>query len=89
LAILTTRLQHPGEGFFTTTRDTSAATAQVSAIAADILAAYPHLRPETVRALIVHSAEWTDAMQARITAARTKGAAVNLLRRYGMGVPSL
>lgn len=89
LAILTTRLQHPGEGFFTTTRDTSAATAQVSAIAADIRAAYPHLRPETVRALIVHSAEWTDAMQARITAASTKGAAVNLLRRYGMGVPSL
>ena len=89
LAILTTRLQHPGEGFFTTTRDTSAATAQVSAIAADIRAAYPHLRPETVRALIVHSAEWTDAMRARITAASTKGAAVNLLRRYGMGVPSL
>lgn len=89
LAILTTRLQHPGEGFFTTTRDTSAATAQVSAIAADIRAAYPHLRPETVRALIVHSAEWTDAMQARITAASTKGAAVNLLRRYGMGVPNL
>ena len=55
LAILTTRLQHPGEGFFTTTRDTSAATAQVAAIAADIRAAYPHLRPETVRALIVHS----------------------------------
>lgn len=89
LAILTTRLQHPGEGFFTTTRDTSAATAQVAAIAADVRAAYPHLRPETVRALIVHSAEWTDAMQSQITAASTKGAAVNLLRRYGMGVPSL
>lgn len=89
LAILTTRLQRPGEGYFTTTRDTSAATAQVAAIAANIYAAYPHLRPETVRALIVHSAEWTDAMRSRVVDARTKADAVNLLRRYGMGVPSL
>lgn len=89
LAILTTRLQHPGEGYFTTTRDTSAATAHVAAVAADIRAAYPHLRPETIRALIVHSAEWTSAMRTRIDATTTKGAAVNLLRRYGMGVPSL
>lgn len=89
LAILTTRLQHPGEGYFTTTRDTSAATAHVAAVAADIRAAYPHLRPETIRALIVHSAEWTNVMQAHIKATTTKRAAVNLLRRYGMGVPSL
>lgn len=89
LAILTTRLQHPGVGYFTTTRDTSAATAQVAAIAADIRAAYPHLRPETVRALVVHSAEWTSAMETRFGAAATKKDAVNLLRRYGMGVPSL
>ncbi|WP_312350624.1 S8 family serine peptidase [Actinomyces sp.] len=89
LAILTTRLQHPGEGYFTTTRDTSAATAHVAAVAADIRAAYPQLRPETIRALIVHSAEWTSAMRTRIDATTTKGAAVNLLRRYGMGVPSL
>ena len=89
LAILTTRLQHPGEGYFTTTRDTSAATAQVAAIAADIYAAYPHLRPEAVRALIVHSAEWTDVMRSRVDDGKTKKDAVNLLRRYGMGVPSL
>jgi hypothetical protein len=89
LATLTTRMQRPGEGFFTTTRDTSAATARVAAIAADIRMVYPHLRPETVRALVVHSAEWTDAMWSRIDAAPTKKDAVNLLRRYGMGVPSL
>lgn len=51
LAVLTTRFQPFGGGFFTTTRDTSAATASVAAIAADIYAAYPDLRPETVRAL--------------------------------------
>ncbi len=89
LALLTTRLQRPGEGFFTTTRDTSAATAQVAAIAADIRAAYPSLRLETVRGLIVHSAEWTEPMNARFTAEATKGGIGNLLRRYGMGVPDL
>ncbi|MGL5828965.1 MAG: S8 family peptidase, partial [Angustibacter sp.] len=89
LAILTTRMQRPGEGYFTTSRDTSAATAQVAAIAADVAAAYPHLRAETVRALIVHSAEWTDVMRNRVEGASTKKEAVNLLRRYGMGVPSL
>jgi hypothetical protein len=87
LALLTTRFRTLGEGFFTTTRDTSAATAIVAAIAADIYAAYPGLRPETVRALIVHSAEWTDPMRARIDAESSKTALTALLRRYGMGVP--
>lgn len=87
LALLTTRFRTLGEGFFTTTRDTSAATASVAAIAADIYAAYPGLRPETVRALIVHSAEWTDPMRARFDAESSKTALTALLRRYGMGVP--
>lgn len=87
LALLTTRLRRPGEGYFTTTRDTSAATAQVAAIAADICANYPTLRPETVRALVVHSAQWTDAMRARFDAESGKLGVVSLLRRYGMGVP--
>lgn len=87
LALLTTRLQRPGQGFFTMTRDTSAATAQVAAIAADIHAAYPGFRPETVRALIVHSAQWTEAMRTRVCAESNKTRLVSLLRRYGMGVP--
>lgn len=88
LAVLTTRLQRLGQGAFTTTRDTSAATAQVAAIAADVMAAYPDLRPETVRALVVHSAEWTPEMLAELDGARTKTEKVSRLRRYGMGVPS-
>ena len=87
LALLTTRLQRSGEGFFTTTRDTSAAAAQVAAIAADIHAAYRGFRPETVRALIVHSARWTEAMRNRVYAESNKTRLVSLLRRYGMGVP--
>ncbi|GAA1816371.1 S8 family peptidase [Nesterenkonia flava] len=89
LGLLTTRLQQPGSGLFTTTRDTSAATAQVAAIAADIYSEYPNLRPETVRALIVHSAQWTPKMTEKINSAANKGARVNLLRRYGMGVPNI
>lgn len=89
LAILTTRLQKPGQGYFTTTRDTSAATAQVAAIAADICAEHPEFRPETVRALVVHSAEWTDVMWQHLGSTSSKTERVNLLRRYGMGVPSL
>ena len=89
LALLTTRLQRPGEGFFTTTRDTSAATAQVAAIAADIHAEYPTFRPETIRALIVHSAEWTPAMLQRFKDEDSKTERVSLLRRYGMGVPDV
>jgi hypothetical protein len=39
--------------------DTSAATALASRLAALVWAKYPSLQPETVRALIVHSAQWT------------------------------
>lgn len=89
LGVLTTRFQQLGQGFFTNTRDTSAATAQVAALAADIYAAYPQLRPETVRALVVHSAQWTDAMEERFNPKASKSHLVNMLRRYGMGVPNL
>lgn len=90
LGVLTTRLQQHGSGFFTTTSATSAATAQVAAIAASICAVYPNLRPETVRALVVHSAQWTPAMRSRFNSpAANKSELANLLRRYGMGVPDL
>ena len=54
--------------------------------------AYPDLWPETVRALIVHSAEWTDAMKdAHLPTSSypSKGNCRNLLRRCGFGVPDL
>ncbi|WP_075836364.1 MULTISPECIES: S8 family peptidase [unclassified Rhodococcus (in: high G+C Gram-positive bacteria)] len=89
MAVLTTRLQGLEQRAFTTTRDTSAATAQVAALAGQIMAEYPGLRPETVRALIVHSAQWTDVMNRRLDSAPNKAEKIKLLRRYGMGVPSL
>ncbi|WP_236567528.1 S8 family peptidase [Nocardia sp. CY41] len=74
---------------FTTTHATSAATAQAAAMAAQITARYPSLWPEAIRALLVHSAEWTPAMNRQFAAENKKGARVALLRRYGMGVPDL
>lgn len=68
---------------------TSAATAQVARMAAMILADYPEFWPETVRALIVHSARWTPAMQAHFRGNSGKRARENLARRYGFGVPDL
>ncbi|WP_348952183.1 hypothetical protein [Amycolatopsis melonis] len=53
------------------------------------MAEYPALWPETVRALIVHSAEWTPAMKAQFPANKKKAPRIALHRRYGMGVPDL
>ncbi|MGN9805596.1 S8 family serine peptidase [Micromonospora sp. L32] len=91
LQVLTTRNPGVDARLLTTTCATSAATAEAAHIAASVLADYPSLWPETVRALIVHSAEWTTAMRMRIDQARRTGkAAVHQLhRRYGMGVPDI
>ena len=79
----------PAERSFTLSWATSAATAQVARMAAIIRAEYPDLSPEAVRALIVHSSEWTRAMQTHLQGAGGKRARAKLVRRYGFGVPSL
>lgn len=89
LQVLTTKAPLRDARLLTVTRETSAATAQAAYIASNILAEYPSLWPETVRALIVHSAEWTPAMRRQFDAAQTRAARVALHRRYGMGVPDL
>ena len=74
---------------FTFMRDTSCATALGSFMAARIIHEKPNYRPETVRGLIVHSAEWTPKMIKHFDGAATKTDRQALLRRYGYGVPSL
>ena len=86
---LTTRRPMPDPRLLTVTRQTSAATAKAAYLAASIMADYPVCWPETVRALMVHSAEWTPAMRARFDGARLRVDKDALRRRYGMGVPSL
>ena len=91
LDLLTTH-HRPDERLFTTTNATSAASALCARMAAQLMAAYPALRPETIRALIVHSADWSDAMRGMYLPAHrppTKTDYVDLIRHCGWGTPDL
>jgi len=84
----------PLERLFTTTNATSAASALGARMAAQLMASYPALRPETIRALIVHSADWTAAMRAAYLPGNGNGNAskadyVRMIRHCGWGAPSL
>jgi hypothetical protein len=68
---------------------TSAATAQAARMAVQIGGAYPEYRPETVRALMVHSARWTTPMLAAIDECAGKKDKTDCVRRFGYGVPDL
>ncbi|MGI3080599.1 S8 family peptidase [Vibrio alginolyticus] len=73
---------------------TSAATALAARFTAQIKSKYPDLWPETVRALTVHSADWTDEMYSLISAERSDGNTkksdmAKLVRKVGFGVPDL
>ncbi len=89
LQSLTTKAPIRNARLLTVTGQTSAATARAAHLAASIMADYPSCWPETVRALMVHSAEWTPAMRTRFDGARLRVDKDALRRRYGMGVPSL
>jgi hypothetical protein len=88
LQLLTTHYR-PAMRLFEAFGDTSGAAALGANLAAGIIAARPTLWPETVRALIVHSAEWTPAMRQRFDAAGSQSQKLAMLRRYGWGVPDL
>ena len=91
LSLLTTHYR-PDEKLFSVAHATSAATALASRLAAQVMAVYPSLWPETIRALIVHSAEWTDAMKEMFLPSEgepSKRDYCNLVRHCGFGVPHL
>ncbi len=88
LCLLSTHYK-PADKPFVISYATSAATAQSARMAAIIQAHYPELWPESVRGLIVHSAEWTRAMQGHLRGASGKRQRHALVRRYGFGVPRL
>lgn len=71
---------------------TSAATAQASWMAAQIYKDYPEYWPETIRALMVHSASWTDELKRQFLRNPTnpnKADLKGLIRICGWGVPNL
>lgn len=91
LSLLTTNSK-PQERLFTTTNATSAATMLAARMAAALMSDYPELWPETIRALIVHSAEWTEAMRQTFLPASgrpNKTDIGHLVRHCGFGVPDL
>ena len=68
---------------------TSAATAQAAWTAAQIQAIYPEAWPETIRGLMVHSAQWTETMGGQFLTSTKKTDYGRLLRICGYGVPDL
>ena len=71
-----------------TSHGTSAATALASRFCARLMAHYPAYWPETIRALTVHSAEWTPAL-CRQYPGTSKSDFENRLRHCGWGEPDL
>ncbi|WP_066125311.1 MULTISPECIES: S8 family peptidase [Alcaligenaceae] len=89
LSLLTTS-HEPAQRLLTVSWATSAATALAANMAGQIMRTYPELWPETVRALMVHSARWTPAMlQAYCVGATRTQRTANLMRYCGYGVPDL
>lgn len=87
LSLLTTHFQFQ-DRLLTTTGDTSAATALACRMAAQLWAEYPSYWPETIRALIVHSAQWASEMLRGINLTNaTKDTISDLLHTYGYGRP--
>lgn len=90
LQLLTTCHDIPNR-LFSTFNATSAATALAAKFAAEIYAQYPTLWPETVRALMVHSADWTEAMMSQFNYRKRtdKQKAQHLVRVVGYGIPDI
>jgi len=87
LKVVTTDKDYPNF-MFLPFGDTSGAAALASKMAAELRTAYPDYWPETIRALIIHSAEWTSAMlEGRQFKDLLERDRINLLRSVGYGVP--
>ncbi|MES2703596.1 MAG: S8 family peptidase [Bacteroidota bacterium] len=70
--------------------DTSGAAALAAKLAAELRTEYPSFWPETIRGLMIHSAEWTTQMlNAETIRTLNEQQKKNLLRTFGYGVPNL
>lgn len=74
---------------FDTVNATSAAAAQASWFAAKVAFEYPNAWAETIRGLMIHSADWNNAMRNQHEKQNNKRDITNLLRTFGFGVPNL
>ncbi|MNW52463.1 Subtilase family protein [compost metagenome] len=83
LAILTTYTDYIRNDPYNLIGGTSPAAAEASRILAQIWEANPELKPTTVRALLIHSADWTDAMKSQFPNKK------DLFRACGYGTPNV
>lgn len=95
LVLLTTNKDFISKKPFTLTWGTSAACALASHLAGALIASYPKAWPETIRGLIVHSAEWTPAMKKQFLSEKARDESkprkqeyARLLKIVGHGVPN-
>jgi hypothetical protein len=79
----------PQTGHFHPFRMTSASTAYAAWFAANIQARYPDFWPETIRALMVHSAKWPEQLKKQFAHDDKKNSIKRLMRICGYGVPDL
>lgn len=90
LKLLSTGVGGIGRSWLSTMADTSAATALASKFAAELYQKYPNYLPETVRALIIHSADWNSIMlNNRSLDNFSSEEKSKLLERVGYGIPNL
>jgi hypothetical protein len=79
-----------GRPWLDTFGDTSGATALAARFSAIVAVKYPDLWPESIRGLVVHSADWTLAMLGnRALNDLSKTELKQLLKEVGYGVPNL
>lgn len=89
LSILSTTYNPNSQGYFYPFNMTSAATAQLARMAGIIRAEYPGYWEETIRALLIHSAEWPEPLKKQFMLGDRKSDYKNLLKICGYGVPNL
>ena len=71
---------------------TSAATGMAGQFIGNLIAKYPKYWPETIRALVVNSADWTPEMldkRINVAIAQNKDELTKVIRMCGYGVPNL
>ncbi|MDH5572282.1 MAG: S8 family peptidase [Gammaproteobacteria bacterium] len=88
LSLLST-FYDPQQAHFHHFNMTSAATAQLGWMAGKLQALNPDFWPETIRALLVHSAEWPEVLKNQFIDDDKKTSFKHLLSICGYGVPNL
>lgn len=77
------------EQIFTNINATSASTGLAGNFIGELISQYPSFWPETIRGLIVHSAEWSETMKDKLPPNYKKSDINKLSHIFGYGIPNL